>query len=171
MDQLEPFHGDAFAWAVACCEGDRETAADVLQEAYVKVATGRAVFGERSSLKTWWPGVVRFTLLEQLRRGCCWHRVAEGFLDWISTLAPDEDDPGIPVRPGADSITAAMSLLPAREAEVLHLVYQQGLGLSEAAWVMNVSVGSVRQHYDRAKRKLRGLLSQSFTSPVSEHAL
>jgi DNA-directed RNA polymerase specialized sigma24 family protein len=37
-------------------------------------------------------------------------------------------------------------------------VFYQELTLSEAAQVMNISIGSARQHYERGKKRLRELL-------------
>src|SRR4051812_18395276 len=87
IDQVAVFHEDAFTWATACCAGDVEVAADVLQESYVKVATGRATFGGRSALKTWWLAVIRFTALEQRRGQQRRRTIAEAFRDWIVALA------------------------------------------------------------------------------------
>ena len=74
IDQVSALHADAFGWAVACHFGDVEAAADTLQECYVKVATGRATFAGRSSLKTWWLAVIRLTTLEQRRGRQRWQR-------------------------------------------------------------------------------------------------
>ena len=86
IDQLAAFHEDAFGWAVACCGADTDAAADALQDAYVKVATGRAAFGGRSSLKTWWLSVVRLTALERRRGQHRWLRAAEIFREWLETF-------------------------------------------------------------------------------------
>lgn len=173
LDSLEPLHGDAFGWAVACCGGDADAAADALQEAYVKVASGRAAFGGKSSLKTWWFGVVRLTALEQMRSAQRWRWRAESFLEWIALFGPEGPggpDGSLGGAPPMEWLASALERLPSRQREVLHLVYQQQLSLSEAAGVMGVSVGSARQHYDRAKRKLRDLLAMEAVPTACDHA-
>jgi RNA polymerase sigma-70 factor (ECF subfamily) len=61
----------------------------------------------------------------------------------------------------AQEMRTVLSQLPARQAEVLHLVFYQDLTLNEAAQVMKISLGSVRQHYERGKARLRSLLTNS----------
>ena len=169
LDRLEPLHADAFSWAAACCGGDLSVAEDVLQEAYVKVACGRAVFHERSALKTWWLGVVRLTALEQQRRARRWRRAAEFFVEWFSGLGGGSQ-PAASTLPTMEWVAAEIAKLPPRQAEVLQLVLMQRLTLDEAAQVMVVSPGSARRHYDRAKRRLRSLLPPAAPLDSFDHA-
>src|SRR5215212_1277617 len=65
--QLEELHPASFAWALGCCGRDRELAEDVLQETYLKIFEGKALFGGRSTLKTWLFSVIRRTAAAQRR--------------------------------------------------------------------------------------------------------
>ena len=173
IDQVAVFHADAFAWAAACCAGDLDAAADALQECYCKVANGRATFAGRSSLKTWWLAVVRFTVLEQRRGQQRWQKMADAFRDWVESFRPEAPTAPIaePLAPAdADTLATALERLPARQREILHLVFQHDLSVSEAAAVMRVSVGSARQHYERAKKRLRQELAPEAPEPRCDHA-
>ena len=160
-DQLEALHADAFGWALHCCAGDHARAEDVLQNAYLKIAQERAKHDGASSFKTWWFGVIRFTAHEEFRR----LRYRESLVGkLLAQLTGDAHDP----RPSParklemDERTAelrrCLAQLPARQAEVLHLVFYQDLTINEAANVMRVGLGSARQHYERGKARLRSLL-------------
>jgi RNA polymerase sigma factor (sigma-70 family) len=158
LPQLEALHNDAFGWAVSCCGGDWHRGEDVLQTAYTKALRGAVRFEGRSVLKTWWFGVIRFTALEEGRRVRNWF----AFLDrWREEPETREECAAPSIKEDGDGLTAlatALCALPARQREVLHLAFYQGLSLSEASDVMGVSVGSARQHYARAKQRLRDLL-------------
>ena len=155
LSQLEALHHDAFGWAVSCCAGDWHRGEDVLQAAYAKVLRAAVRFDGRSAFKTWWFGVIRFTALEEARRGRRWL----AFLDrWHAEPAAEETATPMPDDAELAALATALRGLSERQREVLHLTYYQHLSLSEAADVMQVSVGSVRQHYDRGKKRLREIL-------------
>ncbi|TDU68149.1 RNA polymerase sigma-70 factor (ECF subfamily) [Prosthecobacter fusiformis] len=166
-DNLEALHPDAFGWALHCCGGDASRAEEVLQNAYLKIVQGRLHHAGASSFRTWWFGVIRLTAHEEFRR-LCYRESLLGKL-WMQ-LTGDARDPRPSPSHQAEldeqtlQLRAALAQLPARQAEVLHLVFYQDLTLSEAAAVMKVSVGSVRQHYERGKARLRSLLQ-----PSSDH--
>ena len=57
-NEFASLHGSSFGWALACCGRRRDDAEDVLQDVYAKVLSGRAVFRQQSSFKTWLFGVI-----------------------------------------------------------------------------------------------------------------
>jgi len=150
----------SFSWAVACSGGDSEAGADALQECYIKVASGRAIFSGKSSLKTWWLAVIRLTAYEQRRGWRRWRERLNAFREWIAAISggPPAETVEAVTSINADQLAPALARLPARQAEILRLVFQHELSVQESAAVMGVSLGSARQHYDRAKKRLRHLL-------------
>ena len=154
--ELAALHEASWGWALACAHRDDDRAADVLQQAYWKVLDGRARFDGRSSLKTWFFGVVRITAIEQRR--------------WFAKRAatPPADAPASAPLPDSNAarseqarrLFSLLSEIAPRQREVLHLVFYQDMTIAEAAVVMSVSLGSARQHYERGKKSLEHKLMQ-----------
>ena len=159
--QLERLHPDSFGWALSCCGHDETEAEDVLQQTYLKIITGKARFGGKSSLKTWVFGVIRRTAQEASRRRETERkrmiRLVPDTLEDTSTESPDRE---IDKAEAAKRLVGAMKRLSDRQSEVLHLVFYQDLTISEAADVMGISLGSARTHYERGKERLRRLLGE-----------
>ncbi len=165
-EQLELLHAESFAWALTCCAYDPAEAEDVLQMTYLKILDNRARFAGQSAFKTWLFGVIRYTAREHRR----W-----AWVQWLRH-APVEDSAGHlaeetqPDDAAARSETiarvqAACERLPARQREVIMLVFHHELALDAAAVVMGISPGSARKHYQRGKEQLRTLLGSHFGKP------
>lgn len=145
---IEQLHPASFAWALACCAFRRDEAEDVLQTVYLKLLDGRARYEGRASLRTWLFAVIRNTAADRRRQSWVWSLGLDRL--WQKRVSP---------APGPDGerrvqVRVALLELPARQREVLELVFYHDLTVEEAAQVMGVSVGSARVHYDRAKRRL-----------------
>jgi RNA polymerase sigma-70 factor (ECF subfamily) len=159
--ELAALHAASFGWALACTGRDQERASDVLQHAYWKVLDGRARFAMEgaASFKTWFFGVIRISALEQ-------RRLFARRIDRVSSHdAPASvpasgplPDSAIARMQRAERLSRALAQLAPRQREVLHLVFYEDMSIAEAAAVMNVSLGSARQHYERGKKRLEDLL-------------
>ena len=133
----------------------------MLQDAYLKVLDGRAVFRGESVFRTWFFGVVRRTASEH-RRNLVRRLSALWRVEHDDAVADALDpDAAIDGRVLAERLRAALKQLPARQRQVLHLVFHEDLTVEAAAAVMGVSVGSARTHYARGKSRLRALVQGS----------
>ena len=155
---LERHHADCLGWAMACCGFDQSEASDVLQDTYLKVLDGRAVFRGSSTFRTWVFGVIRRTASEHRRNP--FRRIVSAWRPDRHDVASSAADPDAVIddRIVAHRLKSAMRKLPARQREVLHLVFHEGMTVDAASMVMGVSVGSARTHYARGKSRLREML-------------
>src|SRR4026207_297386 len=151
--ELERLHQASFGWALSCCRHNRAEAEEVLQTVYLKILQGKAVYRGESKLQTWLFAVIRKTAITERRK------------QWLRTLILSSRDepcsqPEIEFERSEMQrrFQQALTRLPARQRETLHLVFYQDLSLSEAAEVMNISIGSARRHYERGKKRLREAL-------------
>jgi RNA polymerase sigma-70 factor (ECF subfamily) len=158
--RLEELHPRSFAWAVICCSGDREEAAEVLQATYLEIVEGRARHRGEASLQTWLFAVIRNKAASRHRR----RRVAQRVLAVLGREVSQAPGPALPDHLVASAQQAgrlrrALMALAPRQREVLGLLLDHEFSLREAAVVMGVSIGTARRHYDRAKRALARVLS------------
>ena len=157
--ELASLHPSCFGWALACCGRRRDDAEDVLQDVYAKVLSGRAVFREQSTFKTWLFGVIRLTAMEHRR----WRflRRREVLVEELGDVpAPTSASAPIVDRETAAALARALGQLSERQREVLHLVFYEGLTIAEASGVMGVSLGTARLHYERGKAGLLAILNR-----------
>jgi RNA polymerase sigma-70 factor (ECF subfamily) len=161
---LERHHPASYGWALSCSGWNDADAEDVLQTTYMKVISGRARFGGRSAFRTWLFGVIRQTAREHARRDRSHTKRAELLALEAAACGPaTPEDPTVGMERTDRSLALLQALaeLPGRQREVLHLVFYQDLTIREAAEVMEVSLGSARVHYERAKERLRSILGVS----------
>ena len=153
---MAALHPASFAWALACTRWNAAEAEEVLQTVYLSVLEGRARFDGRSTLKTWLFSVVRNTAARARRR-----RWLEARAPWKLLLgsAPDAGplDALASEQRGA-RIRRELGELPARQREVLDLVFFHEMTVEQAAEIMGVALGTARAHYHRGKLRLLELL-------------
>lgn len=123
---------------------------------------GRAHYNGLASFKTWLFAVIRLTAAEERRRRWL-QKLGIGRYEIDRGNEVYHHDPATAIDQAFIQTIFLESLkqLPRRQREVLHLVFYQEMTLSEAANVMQVSIGAVRKHYERGKDKLRTLLDKN----------
>jgi len=155
---LQALHPAGFGWAMACTRGDRHAAEAVLQTSYLRILEGRARFDGRSSFRTFLFGVIRIVAAGHRRR-----RFLEGLFlaRYLDTIRAAGEEAGRREGHRAEvlAVRQALSSLPRRQREVLHLVFYEGLTIEEAARIIGVGLGSARTHYERGKKRLREKLA------------
>jgi RNA polymerase sigma-70 factor (ECF subfamily) len=161
--QLAENHAASFGWAMNCCQHNRVEAEDALQNAYLKILQGRARYHGQAAFKTWLFAVIRLTAADERRRR--WFRGLK-FTDYLPErqAQPVSAAELLPLEQAEQqaALQAALSRLPRRQQEILHLVFYQDLSIEEAAKVMGVGLGSARTHYERGKQSLRERLPKEF---------
>jgi len=165
LEQLQIHHADNYGWALACCAWHRDSAEDVLQEAYLRVVDGRARFGGKSTLKTWFFSVIKRVAAETYRT-----QKRQTLLNMRSVAAdqsslqanqvtePEALSTEMETSESCAEMRHALLQLSLRQREVLHLVFYSEMTLEEAAITLQISIGSARTHYHRGKERLGELL-------------
>jgi RNA polymerase sigma-70 factor (ECF subfamily) len=143
-------------WAVALRTlGDREEAADALQDAMLSAYRAAAGFRGDSAVTTWLHRIVVNSCLDRVRR----RQVR-------ATVPLPEAGPGEPAQPGdpiADRDTAlvvhrALAELPPEQRAALVLVELQGHSVAETAVLLGVAEGTVKSRCARGRARLAVLL-------------
>jgi RNA polymerase sigma-70 factor (ECF subfamily) len=137
-------------WAVALRTlGDREEAADALQDALVSAYRAAPGFRGDAAVTTWLHRIVVNACLDRVRRR--------------RPTVPLPADPA-PVDDRTDSIAtrltvrAALAQLPAEQCAALVLVDLEGFGVAEAATILGVAEGTVKSRCSRGRARLAVLL-------------
>ncbi len=160
---LSELHLDSWGWALAVTGADHSEAEEVLQVTYLRILDGRARFQDKAQFKTWLFGVIRRVALERRRNSA-----RENAREPLDGVIDPAEYPSAGPSPADDLARAQMSSrlrrslegLSERQRQILHLVFYQEMTIAEAAEVIGISFGSARTHYERGKKRLRGMLAE-----------
>lgn len=158
---LEQHHEQAFKWAMSCCNYDKERAREIIQMVYVEILEGKAVFHGKSSLRTWLYSVVRQLAWQHTRR----IKSAENLVVRLARYVELDKNglDGSEVLGCHDRechVCNAVKKLSNGQKQIIELVYYRDFTLAEAAEILDISLGSVRSQFHRAKKILARHLEQ-----------
>ncbi|WP_353951849.1 RNA polymerase sigma factor SigM [Knoellia sp. S7-12] len=145
-------------WAVAVrTTGDRELAADCVQEGFINAFRRAGSYRGDAAVSTWLHRIVINACLDRLRRERDVLRRAGDAAD-IDII--DTHDRHGEALTGLD-VRAALAQLPEHQRVVLVLVDMHGMPVSEAALTLGVAVGTVKSRCARGRAALAALLGQA----------
>jgi RNA polymerase sigma-70 factor (ECF subfamily) len=160
-------------WAVALRTlGDREEAADALQDALVSAlrasgprpdsaaSSSGAGFRGESAVTTWLHRIVVNACLDRVRRRAS--RPADPLPDYD---LPDHRPDPLAARELALDLDAALATLPAEQRAALVLVDMYGYPVDEVAVILDCPVGTVKSRCARGRARLVPLLRPDLTAP------
>lgn len=152
-------------WAVAVrTTGDRELAADCVQEGFINAFRRAGSYRGDAAVSTWLHRIVVNACLDRLRRERDVLRRAGDAAD--IDIIDSHDRHGEAVT-GLD-VRAALAQLPEHQRVVLVLVDMHGMPVAEAAQTLGVAVGTVKSRCARGRAALAVLLGHNTQTPPRE---
>ena len=155
-------------WAVALRTiGDREEAADAVQDALLSAYRGASGFRGDSAVTTWLHRIVVNACLDRIRR-----RQSHPTVPLPGTGRAGEDryagpEPAAPA-PDHDTVMtvrAALAALPVEQRAALVLVDMQGYPVAEAARILGVAEGTIKSRCARGRARMAMELDVGLTPP------
>lgn len=156
---VEAYQAPVYRLALRMCCGDTALAEDAAQEAFVAAWRGLPRFRGDSRFSTWLYRLSTNAAIDCLRREKR-HRDTDDLED---VDLPDGGDGPQETAERAETQNAvrrALALLSDEHRQVLLLRYMQELDYGEIAAALQVSEGTVKSRINRAKARLKALLSE-----------
>jgi RNA polymerase sigma-70 factor (ECF subfamily) len=141
--------------------GKRNTAEDVVQEAFLSLwRSGARYDRRRGSVRTWVLGIVHNRAIDALRRAMVHDRRRasdEGLEERFEAAERTEVEAAR--RGEAREVRAALEALPREQSRVIELAYFGGFTHSEIASMLGTPIGTVKGRMRLGLEKLRGELN------------
>lgn len=135
--------------------GDRDAAADAVQEAFVKAHLRWRKIGAYDDPAGWVRRVAINQLNDEHRRAARKRRLLARLRGRSSTVVEN---------PEIDEFERLLAALPPQQRAATALYYVDGLSVGEIADALAISSGSVKSHLHDARRRLRPILESEFDS-------
>jgi RNA polymerase sigma-70 factor, ECF subfamily len=157
--------GAAFSLAYRMV-GNRTSAEDVTQEAFISIWRSRLRYDQaRGSVRTWVLGIVHNRAIDALRRSITHDRRRET-MDGVEERfeARERTDVEAARREEARSVRSAIATLPEDQRRTIELAYFGGFSHSQIAELLNEPVGTVKGRMRLGLEKLRRQLAEGIAA-------
>ncbi|AYN40441.1 RNA polymerase sigma factor SigM [Streptomyces dangxiongensis] len=149
-------------WAVALRTlGDREEAADAVQDALVSAYRAAHTFRGQSAVTTWLHRITVNACLDRVRKAASRKTAPIDDTERLEQLLEPHESASAPAE-RADvhrQLLEALGTLPAEQRAALVLVDMQGYPVAEAARILDVPTGTVKSRCARGRARLLPLLT------------
>ena len=149
-------------WAVALRTlGDREEAADAVQDALVSAFRSAHTFRGQSAVTTWLHRITVNACLDRIRRAASRRTAPVADEENLDALLEPHESAEAPAERGElhRELLAALATLPVEQRAALVLVDMQGYPVAEAAEVLDVPTGTIKSRCARGRARLLPLLT------------
>ncbi|MFF1377765.1 RNA polymerase sigma factor SigM [Streptomyces sp. NPDC058308] len=149
-------------WAVALRTlGDREEAADAVQDALVSAYRAAHTFRGQSAVTTWLHRITVNACLDRARKAASRKATPIDDTERLEQLLEPAESAAAPVERGDlhRELMEALGTLPHDQRAALVLVDMQGYPVAEAASVLDVPTGTVKSRCARGRARLLPLLT------------
>jgi len=146
--------------------GDRVTAEDISQEAFLSIWRSRLRYDpSRGSVRTWVLGIVHHRAIDALRRNVA-HERRRGPAEGIEEReeAPERTDVEAARREEARHVRSALDSLPEDQSKVIELAYFAGFTHSQIAEMLEMPIGTVKGRMRLGLEKMRRALAGGLAS-------
>ncbi|MEU9285766.1 RNA polymerase sigma factor SigM [Streptomyces sp. NPDC048275] len=149
-------------WAVALRTlGDREEAADAVQDALVSAYRAAHTFRGQSAVTTWLHRITVNACLDRARKAASRKTSPVDDTERLEQLLEPHESASAPAERNDlhRELLAALGTLPPDQRAALVLVDMQGYPVAEAARVLDVPIGTVKSRCARGRARLLPLLT------------
>lgn len=144
--------------------GDRVTAEDISQEAFLSIWRSRHRYqADRGSVRTWVLGIVHHRAIDALRRNLVHERrrsSAEGIEERFEAPERERTDVEAARREDAGNVRSAIATLPDEQSRVIQLAYFGGFSHSQIAEMLEMPIGTVKGRMRLGLAKLKQRLAE-----------
>ncbi|MFK4069468.1 RNA polymerase sigma factor SigM [Streptomyces sp. NPDC029674] len=157
-------------WAVALRTlGEREEAADAVQDALVSAYRAAHTFRGQSAVTTWLHRITVNACLDRARKAASRKTSPIDDSERLEQLLEPAESAAAPVERGDlhRELLEALGTLPHDQRAALVLVDMQGYPVAEAARVLDIPTGTVKSRCARGRARLLPLLTHLRTGPPS----
>jgi RNA polymerase sigma-70 factor (ECF subfamily) len=134
---------------------NREQAGDILHDAFLKIFRNIKSYNNTGSFEGWIRRIVTNTAIDHMRK-------KNKDLSLITDEIPDTSDDEAPKKPGMSmkELLEQISRLPEGARVVFNLYTLEGMNHYEIAEKLNISVGTSKSQFSRAKKMLQIWLNE-----------